>query len=69
MEGIMNWSVRGNLIHYSCQPVSTAALDLFWCLLQVAAKVLVITLHFVNYPGGENIERLLGRVGAELPPL
>lgn len=55
MEGVMNWIGIGNLIYYSCQPVSTAALDLFWCLLQVAAGVVVITLHFVNYSGGGNI--------------
>lgn len=55
MEVIMNWSGIGNLIYYNCQPVSTAALDLFWRLLQVAAEVLVITLHFMNYSGGENI--------------
>lgn len=54
----------GDLIHYSCQPVSTAALDLFWCLLQVAAKVLVITLHFVNYPGGKNIEKVTVQNGS-----
>lgn len=69
MEGIMNWIGIGNLIYYSCQPVSTAALDLFWCLLQVSAEVVVITLHFVNYSGGENMQRksLLDRRGAELP--
>lgn len=54
MEGVMNWSGIGNLIYYSCQPVSTAALDLFRCLLQIAAEVVVITLHFGNYSGGEN---------------
>lgn len=57
MEGIMNWIGIGNLIYYSCQPVSTATLDLFWCLLQVAAEVVVITLHFVNYSGGGNIKK------------
>lgn len=55
MESIMNWIGIGNLIYYSCQPVSTAALDLFRCLLQVAAELVVITLHFVNYSSGENI--------------
>lgn len=65
----MDWRGIGNLIYYSCQAVGTAALDLFWCLLRVAAEVLVITPHFVKYSGDENIEgkRLLGRTGAELP--
>jgi len=45
--------------------VSTAVLDLFWCLLQVAAELLVITLHFVNYSAGENIkEKVTGQSGS-----